>query len=144
MLHFLSVQTAVSISVINFERPSQFVLQFSTKNEMHRCHVFHEVDLTILRRQQDGGHVCQSYCPPASTDIMQYPPLCYFHFFLDSYLFNIMHTRLCYITLFVSKDRNRLSMYAASSSVEFRVIPKILLNSCKCRFPLGHSLANLR
>lgn len=58
--HFLSVQTAVSISVIDFERPFQFVLQFSTKNKMHSRHIFHEVYVTILRSKQEGVSVIQS------------------------------------------------------------------------------------
>lgn len=46
--HFLFVQTAVSVSVINLERPSEFVLQFSSENQMNRCHVLQEVYFTIL------------------------------------------------------------------------------------------------
>lgn len=50
--YFHSVQTAVSISVINFKRPFQFVLQFSTKNKMDGCHIFQEVYMTVLQENR--------------------------------------------------------------------------------------------
>ena len=55
VFHFLFVQTAISISVVNLKRPSQFVLEFPTKHQMQRCDVFHEVYVTILRRQQSNS-----------------------------------------------------------------------------------------
>lgn len=48
---------------------------------------------------------------------------------------------LCFFlfTLFVSNDRNTVSTKRASST-ELLGTPNILLSSCKCRDPLGHSL----
>lgn len=46
--HFLFVQTAVSIPVIDFEGPPEFVLQFSAENQMNCCYILQEVYLTIL------------------------------------------------------------------------------------------------
>lgn len=46
--HFLFVQTAVSIAVVNFKRPSEFVLQVSTENQMNCCHILQEVYLAVL------------------------------------------------------------------------------------------------
>lgn len=48
--HFLIGQAAVPIVVVNFERPLQFVDEFSTKNEVHGCHILHEVQLIVLNR----------------------------------------------------------------------------------------------
>lgn len=63
--HFLFVQTAVSVSVINFERPSEFVLEFSTENQMNCCHIFQEVNFTVLEgaRMVEGerhSHIVKS------------------------------------------------------------------------------------
>ena len=50
--YFLSVQAAISISIINFKRPFQFVFEFSTKNKMHSGNELHEVQFTVLRENQ--------------------------------------------------------------------------------------------
>lgn len=58
--HFLSVQTAVSVSIINFKRPLQFVLQFPTKNQMHCRHILHEVYLTVLEENRPASNTLNS------------------------------------------------------------------------------------
>lgn len=57
VFQFLPVQTAVSVSVINFKGPFEFVLQFASKNQMHSCHIFHEVDVTVLTGRQGDGQM---------------------------------------------------------------------------------------
>lgn len=49
VLNFLTVQTSISISVIDFKRPFEFVLKFPTEDEVYCCHKLQEVNYTILR-----------------------------------------------------------------------------------------------
>lgn len=116
--YFLPRQTPVSVSVINFKRPFQLVFKFSTKNEVHSCYILHEVNFTILKGKWENKF-CGSVMMKLTRNSSQ-----------DSF------------TLFVSNDWNTFCTYANSSSVELLLTPKIFLNSWRCRFPLGHSVAN--
>lgn len=99
--------------------------------EASRRRTDHNTDLSTMLRQ-----VCQILKHVNHADFKM---SLYRH-----YIHSASHRKEVDVTLLASKDRNTLSMYADSSSVELLLIPKIFLNSCKCRFPLGHSLANLR
>lgn len=58
----MSVNTAVSIHIIKFEIPAQFMLHLSSHHQAEGSHILHEIYVAILQKQAERWDLCTLPC----------------------------------------------------------------------------------